>query len=94
MIKIQGLDMNSPIRKSIAENLMLKILEHKKIPMSLREIVDEIKKIDPSVFCGQTPRNSLYSIIYRRERSRIENGESPLFKTTQERRETLYILNK
>lgn len=86
--------MNWPRNKSNVENLMIKILENRRVPMSLGEIVDEIKKIDASAFCGKTPRNSLYSIIYRREKRRIDSGEKPLFKTIEERREVLYDLNK
>lgn len=79
--------------KSDVEDLMVQILNRKKLPMSLGEIIDEIKTLSPTLLTGKTPRNSLYSIIYRREKRRVDAGEKPLFKTTEERREILYSIN-
>lgn len=78
---------------SNAEELMVTILRKKRRPMSLNEIIEEIQAIDPTALTGRTPRNSLYSVVYRRERRRAEHGERPLFKTIVERREVLYSLN-
>lgn len=72
---------------------MVEILKIKKLPMSLGEIIEEIKICSPTALTGKTPRNSLYSIIYRREKRRIYADEEALFKTTEERREILYSLN-
>lgn len=86
--------MNWSRNKSNVEGLMVEVLKKKEMPMSLGEIVDEIRKLDPSSLTGKTPRNSLYSIIYRREKRRIDDGEKPIFRTIEERREVLYFLNK
>lgn len=85
--------MGWPRNKSGIEELMVEILKNKNSPMSLGEIVDEIKTLSPTALAGKTPRNSLYSIIYRREKRRVDAGENPLFKTFEERREVLYLLN-
>ena len=80
--------------KSEVEDLMVYVLKKKSSPMSLGEIVEEMKKLSPELLTGKTPKNSLYSILYRRENRRIDAGEKPVFKTTEERREVLYSLNK
>ncbi len=80
--------------KSEVEDLMVYVLKKKSSPMSLGEIVEEMKKLSPELLTGKTPKNSLYSILYRREKRRIDAGEKPVFKTTEERREVLYSLNK
>ena len=80
--------------KSEVEDLMVYVLKKKSSPMSLGEIVEEMKKLSPELRTGKTPKNSLYSILYRREKRRIDAGEKPVFKTTEERREVLYSLNK
>lgn len=83
-------------RKSNLEELMVEILKKKKKPLTLLEVVDEISKTNPEVFTGKTPSKSLYSIIYRREKLRIEKGSQPMFLqiTAQKaRKETLYSLN-
>ena len=80
--------------KSEVEDLMVYVLKKKSSPMSLGEIVEEMKKLSPELLIGKTPKNSLYSILYRREKRRIDAGEKPVFKTTEERREVLYSLNK
>lgn len=79
---------------SQAEDAMVKVLKKAKGPMSLAEIVSEIQKLHSTILSGQTPTKSLYSIVYRREKRRREDGEKPLFKLTNERRDTLYSLNK
>lgn len=80
--------------KSNIEELMVTVLKSKNIPMSIGEIANEIINIDSSLLSGKTPKNSLYSILYRREKRRVENGEKTLFKITEERRVILYSLNK
>ena len=80
--------------KSEVEDLMVYVLKKKSSPMSLGEIVEEMKKLSPELLTVKTPKNSLYSILYRREKRRIDAGEKPVFKTTEERREVLYSLNK
>ena len=72
---------------------MIAVLTTNEKPMSLLEIVEQIKHLDSAVFNGKTPRNSLYSIIYKREKKREENGEKTLFKAIKIRRDVLYSLN-
>ncbi len=86
--------MNWSRNKSNIEDLMVAVLKKKKLPMSIGEIADAIMEVDSSLLSGKTPRNSLYSIVYRREKRRVENGEKTLFKITEERRVILYSLNK
>lgn len=81
-------------KRSDIEALMVEILIKRGAPMSLYEIAEEIRRISPTSLSGQTPRKSLYSIIYRREKRRINEGKGLLFKTTEERREVLYSINK
>ena len=65
--------------KSEVEDLMVYVLKKKSSPMSLGEIVEEMKKLSPELLTGKTPKNSLYSILYRREKRRIDAGEKPVF---------------
>jgi len=81
------------LRNSKAEEFMLALLKKKKQPMSLNEIVEEIQKRDPSVFSGETPHNSLYSIIYKREAKRRIKSEKTLFRKIKNKRAILYIPN-
>ncbi|HHQ4579486.1 hypothetical protein ACP6EV_19775 [Aeromonas hydrophila] len=74
------------------EAMMVKVLKKKKA-LSLSEVVSEIEKIEPNTFSGKTPTNSLYSIIYRREKRRIENGNQPLFLIEKDRNYSVYSLN-
>ncbi|WP_312437301.1 HTH domain-containing protein [Achromobacter sp.] len=74
------------------EGLMVAALKKKKA-LSLQEVVEAIQKKKPDVFTGKTPRNSLYSIIYRREKNRLERGNELLFMTERVRGEVVYSLN-
>ncbi len=89
----EGLNMTWSRQKSDLEALMVMALEKRKEPLSLSEIVFEIEKMQPQVFTGQTPTNSLYSIIYRRERRRVENGCLPRFLVDRYRNISIYSLN-
>jgi len=71
---------------------MVKVLK-KQGSLSLIEIVDEIIKDDCSAFTGKTPRNSLYSIVYRNEKKRLEQKNQTLFLTTKGKRGIVYSLN-
>lgn len=73
---------------------MFDLLTVNKEGLPLSRIVTAIQKIDPNCFSGKTPVNSLYSIIYRREKKRIELGEHTLFDKYTFHRETLYKINK
>ena len=80
-------------QKSNLEELMVEVLKKKKEPQTLQEIVDEISAKNPEVFTGKTPKKSLYSTIYRREKSRVAKGLPPLFFQYTARRENAFILN-
>ena len=80
-------------QKSDLEAMMVDVLKKKNKALSLGEVVGEIEKIEPSAFSGKTPTNSLYSIIYRREKRRIENGNQPLFLIEKDRNSSVYSLN-
>ncbi|MEJ1296111.1 MAG: HTH domain-containing protein [Candidatus Sedimenticola sp. (ex Thyasira tokunagai)] len=79
--------------KSTTEQLMVDVLADSKQALTLDEIVSEILSRDSSALTGKTPRNSLYSVIYRREKRRAERGFEPLFKTTTRGGATYYSLN-
>ena len=80
--------------RSRAEELMVEILRRRKSPMTLGEIVDVILQQEPSVLAGETPRKSMYSIVFRRENRRKGSRIPLLFKTTKERGSVLYQLNR
>lgn len=79
--------------KSKLELLLVQALRNADEPLTLNEIVKEIQVIDSSAFTGKSPKNSLYSIIYRREKRRAEKGTPPLLIKEQIGRVTLYTLN-
>ncbi len=80
-------------QKSDLEAMMVYVLKKKKKALSLGEVVGEIEKIEPNAFTGKTPTNSLYSIIYRREKRRVENGGQPFFLVEKDRNSSVYSLN-
>lgn len=80
-------------QKSDLETMMVEVLKKKKTALSLGEVVSEIEKIEPQSFTGKTPVNSLYSIIYRREKRRTANGNQKLFIVEKDRNYSVYSLN-
>lgn len=72
---------------------MVDVLAVSKQALTLGEIVSEILSRNPSALTGKTPRKSLYSVIYRREKRRAERVSPPLFKTTTRGGATYYSLN-
>lgn len=88
----ESLPMSRNRQTSNLESLMIGALKKQK-ELSLPEIVQKILIGSPQAFTGKTPTNSLYSIIYRREKSRIEGGNPALFLTKKVRNITLYSLN-
>lgn len=80
-------------QKSDLEAMMVSVLKEREKALSLTEVVSEIEKFEPSAFTGQTPTNSLYSIIYRREKRRVEKGHEPLFLIEKDRNCSIYSLN-
>lgn len=79
--------------KSTTEQLMVEILAKSKQALTMDEIVSEILSSNPSALTGKTPRNSLYSVVYRREKRRAERGLHALFKTSTRGGATYYSLN-
>lgn len=79
--------------KSTSEQLMVDVLTESKQALTLDEIVSEIISRSPTALGGKTPKNSLYSVIYRREKRREERGLHALFKTTIRGGATYYSLN-
>lgn len=66
--------------KTSTEKLAVSILTDTKEPMLISEIVEIIKKQSPTHLTGKTPEKSFYSMIYRNEKRRVENNQSPIFK--------------
>lgn len=85
--------MNWDRRTRNLETLMVDVLKASKKPMSLNEIVETIKANNPESIRGKTPRNSLYSIVYRNEKRRHENNEPLLFNVETTGRRSIYSLN-
>jgi len=79
--------------KSTSEQLMVDVLTESKQALTLDEIVSEILSRNPAALTGKTPRNSLYSVVYRREKRREERGLHALFKTATRGGATYYSLN-
>ena len=71
--------------------VLLKTPDHS--PLSIHEIVAEIKKIAPQVLSGKTPSKSLYSVIYRREKRRREFAEPNAFITFRKDMVSRYSIN-
>ena len=66
---------------SASEKLMVDVLRDANQALTLDEIVEQILDRNPAAFVGKTPKKSLYSIVYRREKRREEQGIPALFKT-------------
>jgi hypothetical protein len=81
-------------KKKSSVDHMVAILEKYKRPMNLIEVVEKIQKLDPYALSGNTPRKSLYSVVYRREKRRSEKGEKALFRTVEVNNELFFTLNK
>ena len=75
------------------EELMILALKASKKPLSLLQIVEKIIELKPEVFIGKTPKNSLYSIIYRNENKRIKAGMPTYFIKVEKSREYIYSIN-
>lgn len=75
--------------KSTLELLMVNVLTEAKQALTLAEIVSKILESNPSALAGKTPRNSLYSVVYRREKRR----KVALFNTFTRGGSTYYSLN-
>jgi len=78
---------------SATEQLMVDALRKAKKPLTLDEIANQILVRHPGVLTGKTPKKSLYSVIYRREKRREERGKPLLFITSIRGGATYYSIN-
>ena len=78
---------------STTEQLMVEVLKEAEQPLLLEEVVSNIRSFYPDALTGKTPKNSLYSIIYRREKRRNKKGLPPLFITNVRGGATYYSIN-
>ena len=83
------------MRKNIrTEDLVSDILKKSKEPMLISEIVKKIRKISDTHLTGNTPEKSLYSMIYRSEKKRSEQGKPERFRKVKRGNMILLELNK
>ena len=75
-----------------SEKFMIEALTGSPHPLSIEELVKEIQKLSPTLLRGKAPKKSLYSMIYRREKRRKEQGLTPKFKITTKEGISFYEL--
>jgi hypothetical protein len=80
--------------RSSLEKHVVEVLEEVNRPMSLGEIAKEVRLRWPNELQGETPQNSLYSIIYRREKRRQQRGSKPVFNQLKIGGKVFYELHK
>ncbi len=78
---------------STSERLMVDVLRDADEALTLDEIVEQILDRSPETLGGKTPKKSLYSVIYRKERRRKERGLPVLFKTSTRGGAKYYSIN-
>ncbi len=76
----------------LLENLMAEALL-KSDELSIQDVVNAIVRDNPDAFTGTTPRNSLYSIVYRLEKKRLANKGSTRFNRIKKNGVYFYSLN-
>lgn len=79
---------------SASEQLMVEVLAESGQSLTLDEIVEQILLKNTNTLTGNTPKKSLYSVIYRREKRRKERGQTTLFLTNSRGGATYYSLNQ
>ncbi|EMH4138714.1 hypothetical protein RGJ21_003558 [Serratia marcescens] len=79
-------------RKSELEQMVIEVLKRSKEPLSLLKITEKIIEVAPSLLRGATPSNSLYSIIYKREKRREADGDTAVFLRLNKGRLVYYTL--
>ncbi len=84
--------MEKAFPRSRAEEMMIQILRLSERPVALTQIAKKIELSDPTILSGKTPRSSLYSIVYRREKRRQNAGLKRLFSQQIIHREIYFIL--
>jgi hypothetical protein len=75
------------------EPAMVQVLKDSRRPLTLGEITERMIDRDLVEVQGETPDKSLYSIVSRNEKRRLERGEKPLFKKVRDGRYVKYVLN-
>lgn len=76
------------------EELVFEVLKKSKEPLLISEIVQKVRKISDTHLVGNTPEKSLYSMLYRSEKKRLDNGERERFRKTKRGNQILLELNK
>ncbi len=71
---------------------MRQILEDSGQAHTIDEIASAIVESAPETLKGKTPSKSLYSIVYRREKRRLERGQTQMF-LTEKRGGAIYYRN-
>ncbi|KAA5951120.1 MULTISPECIES: HTH domain-containing protein [unclassified Pantoea] len=79
-------------RRSDLEKIAIKILKRNKEPLSLLHLFEKIHQKYPLLLSGQTPQNTLYAMIYKREKRRVMDGEAAIFIRHNEGRSVYYTL--
>lgn len=92
MQHLTGVHMSWNRQHSNLEELMVNVLRKHK-SLSLQEVVLVLEKSNEVVFTGATPVNSLFSIIYRREKRRLDNGMPCLFDKLSIKGRAVYSIN-
>lgn len=80
-------------KKSHLEDCMAEVLSMNEKGLNLTQIINELKIKEPNIFTGKTENKSLYSIIYRREKRRINFGKPTKFIVQPDRNGSIYKLN-
>jgi hypothetical protein len=80
-------------KHSKLEDLMSSVLRKSKSSLTLHEIVERISKVEPNIFTGASPKNSLYSILYRKEQKRTLANHETRFIKEKHRNLLVYKLN-
>lgn len=76
------------------ESEIISVLEQAGRPLSIKEIADIIVSRKRKEFFGKTPNKTVYSIIYRKNKRKKEQGYEPLFNKAEEDEQVKYFLKK
>lgn len=81
------------MKLSNIETLAVRVLRESGMALTVGEIAKGITSINPDVLRGKTPTNSLYSVLYRKEKQRESAGEKALFVKFKKSSVLFYELN-
>ncbi|MGG8470792.1 HTH domain-containing protein [Rahnella sp. PAMC25617] len=79
-------------RRSDLEKAVIEVLKNSKKPLSMLQMVEKIQKKYPLLLTGQTPKNTLYAMIYKREKRRAMDSEAAIIIRHNEGRSVYYKL--